>query len=416
MNAIHVQVTRQHRTSKDTEVKQRLHHEPQPYTEVKWGYWSTWCWSAVRQSAPGNLLRLAQPVKEWELPHKSYHRHAISQFLFCGTSLPNTQVQSDVIVCCGDHRLQMKWIDLAGCAQPISTATSVVGACQRITDTQCWSYLILVGLVRQGLSPDKDTWPITKRELHTCRRVLEYRLRSVVVISRTVLRPPTLVPLVGRTAIATDSHCSHRLPFIGNGVFPEDVLQRTEFQKTQFESSLVVVVARLLASMFAPGIFACGNRTGRYRWSAGFLGDLPFPPPLHSSTAPYSPHLIGSQELSNRPNISTPLRSNGPGMKGRGETGDPRENPPTNGIVRHDSHLRKSGDAAGQRASYLIEPGSIFACGNHAGRCHWSAGFLGNLPFPLPLHSGDASLSPHFTLIGSQDLGVKSRPNLSTPP
>ncbi|KAJ8871636.1 hypothetical protein PR048_027963 [Dryococelus australis] len=26
-----------------------------------------------------------------------------------------------------------------------------------------------------------------------------------------------------------------------------------------------------------------------------------------------------------------------------GETGQPRENPPTNGIVRHDSHLRKSG-------------------------------------------------------------------------
>ncbi|KAJ8882649.1 hypothetical protein PR048_014461 [Dryococelus australis] len=29
---------------------------------------------------------------------------------------------------------------------------------------------------------------------------------------------------------------------------------------------------------------------------------------------------------------------------GAGETGYPRENPPTNGIVRHDSHLRKSGD------------------------------------------------------------------------
>ncbi|KAJ8894438.1 hypothetical protein PR048_007092 [Dryococelus australis] len=26
-----------------------------------------------------------------------------------------------------------------------------------------------------------------------------------------------------------------------------------------------------------------------------------------------------------------------------GETGDPRENPPTNGIVRHDSHMRKFG-------------------------------------------------------------------------
>ncbi|KAJ8879207.1 hypothetical protein PR048_019813, partial [Dryococelus australis] len=25
-----------------------------------------------------------------------------------------------------------------------------------------------------------------------------------------------------------------------------------------------------------------------------------------------------------------------------GETGDPRENPPTNGIVRHNSHMQKS--------------------------------------------------------------------------
>ncbi|KAJ8879751.1 hypothetical protein PR048_020359 [Dryococelus australis] len=33
--------------------------------------------------------------------------------------------------------------------------------------------------------------------------------------------------------------------------------------------------------------------------------------------------------------------------EGVGETGDPREDPPTNGIVRHDSHLRKSGDSAG---------------------------------------------------------------------
>ncbi|KAJ8897550.1 hypothetical protein PR048_002899 [Dryococelus australis] len=35
--------------------------------------------------------------------------------------------------------------------------------------------------------------------------------------------------------------------------------------------------------------FACENRAGRCRWSAGFLGDLPFPPPFHSSAAPYSP-------------------------------------------------------------------------------------------------------------------------------
>ncbi|KAJ8882302.1 hypothetical protein PR048_014104 [Dryococelus australis] len=35
------------------------------------------------------------------------------------------------------------------------------------------------------------------------------------------------------------------------------------------------------------------------------------------------------------------------------ETGNPRENPPTSGIVRHDSHLRKSG------VNWpVIEPGS----------------------------------------------------------
>ncbi|KAJ8874298.1 hypothetical protein PR048_025144 [Dryococelus australis] len=32
---------------------------------------------------------------------------------------------------------------------------------------------------------------------------------------------------------------------------------------------------------------------------------------------------------------------------GAGETGDPREDPLTNGIVRHDSHLRESGSPAG---------------------------------------------------------------------
>ncbi|KAJ8880740.1 hypothetical protein PR048_017210 [Dryococelus australis] len=50
----------------------------------------------------------------------------------------------------------------------------------------------------------------------------------------------------------------------------------------------------------------------------------------------------------------------------------------------------------------------IFANGNRAGRCHWSAGFLGDLPFPPPFHSSAAPYSPYFTLIGSQDLDVKS--------
>ncbi|KAJ8884338.1 hypothetical protein PR048_016195 [Dryococelus australis] len=43
-------------------------------------------------------------------------------------------------------------------------------------------------------------------------------------------------------------------------------------------------------------MFASRNRARRYGWSAGYLGDLPFPPPLHSGTVPYSPRfiLIGS--------------------------------------------------------------------------------------------------------------------------
>ncbi|KAJ8882389.1 hypothetical protein PR048_014196 [Dryococelus australis] len=41
--------------------------------------------------------------------------------------------------------------------------------------------------------------------------------------------------------------------------------------------------------------------------------------------------------------------------------------------------------------------------------------FLGEFPFTPPLHSGADPYSPRLTLIGSQDLGVKRRPNLCTP-
>ncbi|KAJ8871232.1 hypothetical protein PR048_027538 [Dryococelus australis] len=59
------------------------------------------------------------------------------------------------------------------------------------------------------------------------------------------------------------------------------------------------------------------------------------------------------------------------------------------------------------------QPGHrILASGNRAGRCRWSAGLLGDLPFPPPLHF--ALYSPRFTLISSQYLAVKSRPNLFT--
>ncbi|KAJ8881691.1 hypothetical protein PR048_018177 [Dryococelus australis] len=44
----------------------------------------------------------------------------------------------------------------------------------------------------------------------------------------------------------------------------------------------------------SPRIFARGKSAGRYRWSAGFLGDLPLPLLFHSGTAVYSPQLHSS--------------------------------------------------------------------------------------------------------------------------
>ncbi|KAJ8885540.1 hypothetical protein PR048_011738 [Dryococelus australis] len=56
----------------------------------------------------------------------------------------------------------------------------------------------------------------------------------------------------------------------------------------------------------------------------------------------------------------------------------------------------------------------LFACGNRAGRSHWSAGLLRNPLFTPLLNSGAAPYSPRSTLIGFQDLNVKIRPNIFT--
>ncbi|KAJ8880049.1 hypothetical protein PR048_020672 [Dryococelus australis] len=112
-------------------------------------------------------------------------------------------------------------------------------------------------------------------------------------------------------------------------------------------------------------IFACGIHAGRCRWSAGFLGDLPFP-------CPFIPELLHSH-LNHPHQLSRPLReqdatlqrhffvaqrskifTSGMSTEQRpnawaGETGDPRE---TRGkreipekprcIMRSDSHMQKS--------------------------------------------------------------------------
>ncbi|KAJ8876774.1 hypothetical protein PR048_021221 [Dryococelus australis] len=51
----------------------------------------------------------------------------------------------------------------------------------------------------------------------------------------------------------------------------------------------------------------------------------------------------------------------------------------------------------------------IFASGNRTGRCRWSVDFLEEPSFPPPFHSSPALFSPHFTLIGYQDIAVNSQ-------
>ncbi|KAJ8886045.1 hypothetical protein PR048_012251 [Dryococelus australis] len=63
--------------------------------------------------------------------------------------------------------------------------------------------------------------------------------------------------------------------------------------------------------------------------------------------------------------------------------------------------------------NYLPGRHRIFENRNRAGRCRWSTGFLGDLPFPQPLHSSGSLFSPRFTFFGSQHL-IKNAPNLST--
>ncbi|KAJ8877643.1 hypothetical protein PR048_022098 [Dryococelus australis] len=171
-------------------------------------------------------------------------------------------------------------------------------------------------------------------------------------------------------------------------------------------------------------IFGSGNRAGRYRLSVGFLRDLPFPPPFHSGAAPFSPHitLIDSQDLAvkGHPNLSAQLSIYFRKKGGGEENFDsciklfPK--------IRLDHNLLASltpiMNLAGEKTIIRVlrlPSGSlrIFGSGNRAGRYRLSVGFLRDLPFPPPFHSGAAPFSPHITLIDSQDLAVKGHPNLS---
>ncbi|KAJ8882437.1 hypothetical protein PR048_014245 [Dryococelus australis] len=93
----------------------------------------------------------------------------------------------------------------------------------------------------------------------------------------------------------------------------------------------------------------------RCRRSADFLGSLQFTPPFHSSASPYSPQSLLSA-------LKIALL-----------------------IVAQISSLTFLNIIIFPRPGHRI-----LASGNRAERCRWSAGFLGDLLFPSPFHSGVA--------------------------
>ncbi|KAJ8882628.1 hypothetical protein PR048_014440 [Dryococelus australis] len=160
-------------------------------------------------------------------------------------------------------------------------------------------------------------------------------------------------------------------------------------------------------------IFTCGNRVEKYRWSAGFLRNLPFPPPFHSGAAPYSPHFtfLGSQGLyvKSCPNLFTHSCTQ---RIVESSLMNPRE-------FRVSSYheivtrvlkvlILYRGATVGERLA-RSPPTKAKRVQSPAGRWRCSAGFLGDHPFPPSLHSGAAPYS-----LQSPSSALKSRPNLFT--
>ncbi|KAJ8866134.1 hypothetical protein PR048_033658 [Dryococelus australis] len=71
------------------------------------------------------------------------------------------------------------------------------------------------------------------------------------------------------------------------------------------------------------------------------------------------------------------------------------------GLPGHCSHFGYQPDTIRLEARQTGSDSRISICGSRVGRYRWSASLLEDLPFLPPLHSGTASASPHFALIGS---------------
>ncbi|KAJ8888944.1 hypothetical protein PR048_008438 [Dryococelus australis] len=93
-------------------------------------------------------------------------------------------------------------------------------------------------------------------------------------------------------------HCVKREGLVCYGLFTT-----TKSERPQWLSGLSTRLSprRTGFDSWEKGGGGGGNCAGRCRWSASFLGDLPFPPLLHSAAAPYSPRI----DVKDPPNLFT---------------------------------------------------------------------------------------------------------------
>ncbi|KAJ8872650.1 hypothetical protein PR048_026259 [Dryococelus australis] len=163
-----------------------------------------------------------------------------------------------------------------------------------------------------------------------------------------------------------------------------------------------------------PGFSHCGNRAGRCRWSAGFLRDLQvsprnFIPPLLrtriASSALETSMLCWIHNHPFHPSVARPPAGHVSFDQSRGNF----FSPPSVKYISNFNFRRTDG-----WATALIYRSLNVAVGKHDQTTRRPpAGFLWALPFPPLSNYGAAQDSPRYTLIGSQDLDVKRRPNHS---
>ncbi|KAJ8877110.1 hypothetical protein PR048_021562 [Dryococelus australis] len=147
-------------------------------------------------------------------------------------------------------------------------------------------------------------WSIISRALAFWQRFVADKAASQITESsangkerRLRLAHPSTFFVVfrnGSSSVVTDSQqsvVSVSRPSVGGHVlFSQSQTRNPKYGATvaeRLDGSLPTKANRAQSPAGYSRIFASGNRVGRCRWSAGFLGDLPFHPLFHSGAAPY---------------------------------------------------------------------------------------------------------------------------------